>query len=172
MKKVIFLTMIFSLLVVYAPKSYSGTAKDIIKTSAILTGIIGAASIAALATPLSYSHSTYYSSDHKYQDDYTSYRKSDSGYYKTVYEEVWISGYYKSIWVEPEFEFRWYQGRHIKVQIQDGYYKEIYIPGHYETVKRRYWVNDYRNKKRYKNKSCNSYPSKSKFPTFYSKYQY
>lgn len=63
------------------------------------------------------------------------------GYWKTITERVWVPGCSHQEWVPASYETIYdSRGSAHKVLVQEGHYRTVQDPGHYEARTRRIWV--------------------------------
>jgi hypothetical protein len=66
------------------------------------------------------------------------------GHYEVVQDRVWVAGREEKVWVEPVYQWHYDPcGRATRVCVQEGYWKVVCTPGHYETCPRQMWVEGY-----------------------------
>ena len=65
-----------------------------------------------------------------------------SGYYSYTTQKVLIPGYFREVYVEPIFENRLCKDgkTYIKVMVQEGYTKRVWVPERYEYQRVKVWV--------------------------------
>ncbi|MFN0206694.1 MAG: hypothetical protein ACKVS6_10340 [Planctomycetota bacterium] len=63
------------------------------------------------------------------------------GHYVTRYEQVYIPGCWRDVWVDAVYEWRRDAcGNYIKVCVRAGYWTKVQDPGRYETREVQVWV--------------------------------
>lgn len=73
--------------------------------------------------------------------DHGQRRVDRRGCYETRYENVWVPGYEKRVWVPAVYEWRYDPcGRRTRVLVCAGYYRTECVPGRYERRARQVWV--------------------------------
>ncbi|NUM53147.1 MAG: hypothetical protein HUU46_05845 [Candidatus Hydrogenedentes bacterium] len=61
------------------------------------------------------------------------------GRYETVYQRVWVPGYYRTDYVPPVYKHKTVHGVTFTVMVSNGYHTKVWVPGHYTTKTYRVW---------------------------------
>lgn len=65
------------------------------------------------------------------------------GRYETVYQQVWVPGYYRTEYVPPVYKHKTVHGVTFTVLVANGYHTNVWVPGHYTTKTYKVWRDGY-----------------------------
>lgn len=63
-----------------------------------------------------------------------------TGHYELRERQVYVPGYFETVWVDPVFADQRYRFRTIRVCVSAGYYKKVWHAPYYRTECYRVWV--------------------------------
>lgn len=65
-----------------------------------------------------------------------------AGHWEVREVKVWVPGHYEKVWVPPLYKDVVINGRLVRIKIRNGYWKVVWIKGHYRIEYIRVWVED------------------------------
>lgn len=65
-----------------------------------------------------------------------------AGHWEVREVKVWVPGHYEKVWVPPLFKDVVINGKLVRIKIRNGYWKVVWVKGHYRIEYVRVWVED------------------------------
>jgi len=65
-----------------------------------------------------------------------------AGHWEVREVKVWVPGHYEKVWVPPLYKDVIINGKLVRIKIRNGYWKVVWVKGHYRIEYVRVWVED------------------------------